>query len=131
MCTRKLRRIYLLCGLSLIRLFDYSEIASSNKGFKMLSQLGWQKGETLGKSNQGLLTPVSRMPIETLSIIYIFICQQINVVANEGTTGLGSSEPLAKSAPRSMDKRKLANLKITQARYQRANDIFVESDESD
>lgn len=97
----------------------------------MLSQLGWQKGETLGKSNQGLLTPVSRMPIETLSIIYIFICQQINVVANEGTTGLGSSEPLAKSAPRSMDKRKLANLKITQARYQRANDIFVESDESD
>ncbi|XP_030560268.1 angiogenic factor with G patch and FHA domains 1 isoform X2 [Drosophila novamexicana] len=90
----------------------HTEIASSNKGFKMLSQLGWQKGETLGKSNQGLLTP-------------------INVVANEGTTGLGSSEPLAKSAPRSMDKRKLANLKITQARYQRANDIFVESDESD
>ncbi|KRF77712.1 uncharacterized protein Dvir_GJ14969, isoform E [Drosophila virilis] len=90
----------------------HTEIASSNKGFKMLSQLGWQKGETLGKSNQGLLTP-------------------INVVANEGTTGLGSSEPLAKNAPRSMDKRKLANLKITQARYQRANDIFVESDESD
>ncbi|XP_064541770.1 angiogenic factor with G patch and FHA domains 1 isoform X2 [Drosophila montana] len=88
----------------------HTEIASSNKGFKMLSQLGWQKGETLGKSNQGLLTP-------------------INVVANEGTTGLGSSEP--KSGPRSMDKRKLANLKITQARYQRANDIFVESDESD
>lgn len=90
----------------------HTEIASSNKGFKMLSQLGWQKGETLGKGNQGLLTP-------------------INVVANEGTTGLGSSDPLAKSASRSVDKRKLANLKITQARYQRAKDIFVLSDESD
>ncbi|KAM8711528.1 hypothetical protein ACLKA7_000638 [Drosophila subpalustris] len=90
----------------------HTEIASSNKGFKMLSKLGWQKGDTLGKSNQGLLTP-------------------INVVANEGTTGLGSNEPLMASASRSLDKRKLANLKITQARYQRANDIFVLSDESD
>ncbi|XP_017866150.1 PREDICTED: angiogenic factor with G patch and FHA domains 1 isoform X2 [Drosophila arizonae] len=90
----------------------HTEIASSNKGFKMLSQLGWQKGETLGKGNQGLLTP-------------------INVVANEGTTGLGSTDTSAKSVARSMDKRKLANLKITQARYQRAKDIFVLSDESD
>ncbi|KAH8299902.1 hypothetical protein KR044_007353 [Drosophila immigrans] len=90
----------------------HTEIASSNKGFKMLSKLGWQKGDTLGKSNQGLLTP-------------------INVVANEGTTGLGSTEPSTAKASRSVDKRKLANLKITQARYQRANDIFSVSDESD
>ncbi|XP_032589929.1 angiogenic factor with G patch and FHA domains 1 isoform X1 [Drosophila grimshawi] len=89
-----------------------TEISSSNKGFKMLSKLGWQKGETLGKTNQGLLTP-------------------INVVANEGTTGLGSSEPLASTAPRPVDKRKLANLKITQARYERAKDIFELTDESD
>ncbi|XP_034479841.1 angiogenic factor with G patch and FHA domains 1 isoform X2 [Drosophila innubila] len=87
----------------------HTEIASSNKGFKMLSRLGWQKGDTLGKSNQGLLAP-------------------INVVANEGTTGLGSNEP---SASRPVDKRRLANLKITQARYQKANDIFLLSDESD
>ncbi|KRG04100.1 angiogenic factor with G patch and FHA domains 1 isoform X2 [Drosophila mojavensis] len=90
----------------------HTEIASSNKGFKMLSQLGWQKGETLGKGNQGLLTP-------------------INVVANEGTTGLGSTDTSTKNVARPMDKRKLANLKITQARYQRAKDIFVLSDESD
>ncbi|XP_017838063.1 angiogenic factor with G patch and FHA domains 1 isoform X2 [Drosophila busckii] len=82
-----------------------TEIASSNKGFKMLSKLGWQKGETLGKSNQGLLTP-------------------INVVGNEGTSGLGSNEP----APVPVDKRKLANLKITQARYQRANEQLDASD---
>ncbi|XP_034104110.1 angiogenic factor with G patch and FHA domains 1 [Drosophila albomicans] len=90
----------------------HTEIASSNKGFKMLSKLGWQKGDTLGKSNQGLLTP-------------------INVVANEGTTGLGSTESSTAASSRSVDKRKLANLKITQARYQRANDIFSVSDESD
>ncbi|XP_030369102.1 angiogenic factor with G patch and FHA domains 1 isoform X1 [Scaptodrosophila lebanonensis] len=90
-----------------------TEIGSSNKGFKMLSKLGWQKGETLGKTNAsaGLLTP-------------------INVVANEGTTGLGSEQVSATSS-RPIDKRKLANLKITQARYQRANDIFDVSDESD
>ncbi|KAH8407694.1 hypothetical protein KR222_010871, partial [Zaprionus bogoriensis] len=92
-----------------------TEIASSNKGFKMLSKLGWQKGDTLGKSNQGLLAP-------------------INVVANEGTTGLGSSEQaLAGSTarPNATDKRKLANLKITQARYLQANDIFKVSEDSE
>jgi len=42
-------------------LFVFSEIGSSNKGFKMLSKLGWQKGEKLGKTNAsaGLLAPVS------------------------------------------------------------------------
>ncbi|XP_068145479.1 angiogenic factor with G patch and FHA domains 1 [Drosophila tropicalis] len=90
-----------------------TEIASSNKGFKMLSKLGWQKGDTLGKTNAstGLLAP-------------------INVMGNEGTSGLGNSEPttasMARSAP--VDKRKLANLKITQARYQRAKDMFDDSD---
>jgi len=38
---------------------------------------------------------------------------------------------VATSSSRPVDKRKLANLKITQARYQRANDIFVQSDDSD
>ncbi|XP_017061881.1 angiogenic factor with G patch and FHA domains 1 isoform X1 [Drosophila ficusphila] len=87
-----------------------TEIGSSNKGFKMLSKLGWQKGDTLGKTNAsaGLLAP-------------------INVVANDGTSGLGNTDPVTSSS-RSVDKRKMANLKITQARYQRANDIFVGSD---
>lgn len=116
----------------------------------MLSQLGWQKGETLGKGNQGLLTPVGCICIYEGSLTeatlvylyihtYIFIIAylsfliriQINVVANEGTTGLGSTDTSAKNVARPMDKRKLANLKITQARYQRAKDIFVLSDESD
>ncbi|XP_016940655.3 angiogenic factor with G patch and FHA domains 1 isoform X2 [Drosophila suzukii] len=90
-----------------------TEIGSSNKGFKMLSKLGWQKGDTLGKTNAstGLLAPIS-------------------VVGNEGTSGLGNSDPVTSSS-RPVDKRKLANLKITQARYQRANDIFVQSDDSD
>ncbi|KAH8290658.1 hypothetical protein KR054_004803 [Drosophila jambulina] len=90
-----------------------TEIGSSNKGFKMLSKLGWQKGDTLGKTNAsaGLLAP-------------------INVVANEGTSGLGNTDPVP-TASRPVDKRKLANLKITQARYQRAKDIFEQSDESD
>eukprot|EP00099_Drosophila_melanogaster_P019688 NP_611023.1 uncharacterized protein Dmel_CG8079, isoform A [Drosophila melanogaster] len=90
-----------------------TEIGSSNKGFKMLSKLGWQKGEKLGKTNAsaGLLEP-------------------INVVANEGTSGLGNSDPVLSSS-RTIDKRKLANLKITQARYQRASDMFGQSDDSD
>ncbi|XP_017108428.2 angiogenic factor with G patch and FHA domains 1 isoform X1 [Drosophila bipectinata] len=87
-----------------------TEIGNSNKGFKMLSKMGWQKGNTLGKTNAsaGLLEP-------------------INVVANEGTSGLGNTDPVHS---RPMDKRKLANLKITQERYQRANDIFDQSDDS-
>ncbi|EDV35741.1 uncharacterized protein Dana_GF12318, isoform A [Drosophila ananassae] len=87
-----------------------TEIGNSNKGFKMLSKMGWQKGNTLGKTNAsaGLLEP-------------------INVVANEGTSGLGNTDPVLS---RPMDKRKLANLKITQERYQRANDIFDQSDSS-
>ncbi|XP_033156776.1 angiogenic factor with G patch and FHA domains 1 isoform X1 [Drosophila mauritiana] len=90
-----------------------TEIGSSNKGFKMLSKLGWQKGEKLGKTNAsaGLLAP-------------------INVVANEGTSGLGNTDPVLSSS-RPVDKRKLANLKITQARYQRASDMFGQSDDSD
>lgn len=35
----------------------FRAISSNNKGFKMLSKLGWNKGESLGKG-QGLLEPV-------------------------------------------------------------------------
>lgn len=58
------------------------------------------------------------------------------MVANEGTTGLGSSEPAlagssSSSIARPMDKRKLANLKITQARYQQANDMYKVSEDDE
>lgn len=36
-----------------------TSIASSNRGFKMLTKLGWNQGETLGKSTGGLREPVS------------------------------------------------------------------------
>lgn len=34
-------------------------IPSENKGFKMLSKLGWSEGQALGKNSDGLLEPVS------------------------------------------------------------------------
>lgn len=34
-------------------------IPSENKGFKMLSKLGWSQGQALGRNNDGLLEPVS------------------------------------------------------------------------
>lgn len=39
----------------------FSAISSDNKGFRMLSKLGWNKGEALGKTqgSGGLLEPVS------------------------------------------------------------------------
>lgn len=38
----------------------FSAISSDNKGFRMLSKLGWNKGEALGKTQEsgGLLEPV-------------------------------------------------------------------------
>ncbi len=35
-----------------------TSIPSENKGFKMLSKLGWSQGQTLGKNQTGLLEPV-------------------------------------------------------------------------
>lgn len=35
-------------------------IPSENKGFKMLSKLGWSEGQALGRNNDGLLEPVSK-----------------------------------------------------------------------
>ncbi len=34
-------------------------IRSTNKGFKMLSKMGWKEGESLGKDGTGLTEPVS------------------------------------------------------------------------
>lgn len=39
----------------------FRSIPSENKGFKMLSKLGWSEGQSLGKNNDGLLEPVSEL----------------------------------------------------------------------
>ncbi|XP_036317695.1 angiogenic factor with G patch and FHA domains 1-like, partial [Rhagoletis pomonella] len=90
-----------------------TEISSENKGFKMLSKLGWNKGETLGKANDGsaLLEP-------------------IKVSSNEGKKGLGCAEaPSGRVALSNADKRKISIRQKTQARYQQA-DIFGDSEDS-
>ncbi|XP_053962903.1 angiogenic factor with G patch and FHA domains 1 isoform X1 [Anastrepha ludens] len=90
-----------------------TEISSENKGFKMLSKLGWNKGEALGKANDGsgLLEP-------------------INVASNEGKKGLGCEAAASGSVALSnADKRKIATWKKTQARYQQT-DIFGDSEDS-
>lgn len=43
-------------------------IPSENKGFKMLSKLGWSEGQTLGKNNDGLLEPVITIQIENRNV---------------------------------------------------------------
>ncbi|XP_054737224.1 angiogenic factor with G patch and FHA domains 1 isoform X1 [Anastrepha obliqua] len=90
-----------------------TEISSENKGFKMLSKLGWNKGEALGKANDGsgLLEP-------------------INVASNEGKKGLGCEAAASGSVALSnADKRKIATWQKTQARYQQT-DIFGDSEDS-
>lgn len=36
----------------------YTPIADDNKGARMLAQMGWKKGEGLGKDGTGILDPV-------------------------------------------------------------------------
>ncbi|KAH9643633.1 hypothetical protein HF086_006109 [Spodoptera exigua] len=55
--------------LELARLKNKS-IAADNKGFKLLEKMGWNKGEGLGKDNQGGTEPVSRIT----SIFTYFTC---------------------------------------------------------
>lgn len=50
-----------------------TSISNENKGFKMLSKMGW-KGESLGKDNSGIKEPVP-------------------LVQNTGTSGLGFEGP--------------------------------------
>ncbi|XP_037945276.1 angiogenic factor with G patch and FHA domains 1-like isoform X2 [Teleopsis dalmanni] len=88
-----------------------TEISSENKGFKMLANMGWNKGEALGKTNAstGLLEP-------------------INVASNEGTKGLGCNTTITKQP--TFNIKKLSALKKTQERYQKA-DIFYDNEDSD
>lgn len=78
------------------------QIPSENKGFKMLSKLGWNEGQSLGKNDQGLKEPI---PMTT----------------NVGTSGLGSRalvEPTAgPEGPRKMI------WQMTQERYKACKNV--------
>lgn len=89
-----------------------TSIASDNKGFKLLSKLGWSEGQKLGKSDTGLLEPIP-------------------IVSNDGTKGLGCSQPIiGPVAPK--NKRKAAILAKTQQRFaesgNNATDGVIDSD---
>ncbi|CAD7078082.1 unnamed protein product [Hermetia illucens] len=87
-------------------------ISSNNKGFKMLSKLGWNKGESLGKG-QGLLEP-------------------IKLVNNEGKTGLGCEVPTISVPLTKKDRIKSESLRKTKERYNKSkpSNIFDDSDDS-
>lgn len=73
-----------------------TSISNENKGFKMLSKMGW-KGESLGKDNSGIKEPVP-------------------LVQNTGTSGLGF-DMIGPSTSYVQDKKKIEILYKTQARY--------------
>ncbi|XP_065088140.1 angiogenic factor with G patch and FHA domains 1 isoform X2 [Ochlerotatus camptorhynchus] len=78
------------------------QISSENKGFKMLSKLGWSEGQSLGKNDQGLKEPI---PMTT----------------NVGTSGLGS-RTLVEPTTGPDDAKKLI-WQMTQERYKACADV--------
>ncbi|XP_055838661.1 angiogenic factor with G patch and FHA domains 1 isoform X2 [Episyrphus balteatus] len=92
-----------------------TEISSENKGFKMLSKLGWNKGTALGKADSGgLLEPIS-------------------VNSNEGHKGLGCEDYVPTLVSTKMSKKKLETWKKTQERYNKVSEVnvFSSSDDED
>lgn len=97
-------------------------IPVTNKGFKMLSKLGWKAGQGLGKNADAIVEP-------------------IQVHGNSGTMGLGSSNGAGvKAIPSGLDRKnevKTMIWKKTQQRYNmtsekakpKAVNIFGESDD--
>ncbi|XP_058462030.1 angiogenic factor with G patch and FHA domains 1-like [Malaya genurostris] len=75
-------------------------IDSKNKGFKMLSKLGWSAGQTLGKNDEGLVEPIP-------------------IVSNVGTSGLGSQKLAEPDVRQWMNDRKQSIWKLTQQRYKK------------
>lgn len=98
----------------------HDNINSENKGFKMLSKMGWSQGQSLGKEgNQGILEPIP-------------------LLSNVGTSGLGSggvadatSESNVDVEPSKPGKYKDMILKITQERFQKAKTATVFELDSD
>lgn len=93
-------------------------IPVTNKGFKMLSKLGWKKGQALGKNSENA------------------IVEPIKVQGNSGTTGLGNTA-LQMVGALQLDKKSELKTMIwrkTQQRYEstaKAVNIFGESDDEE
>lgn len=45
-----------------------TSIAPENKGFKLLSKLGWTEGQSLGTSTTGILEPVSEFGLVSINL---------------------------------------------------------------
>lgn len=90
-------------------------IASNNKGFKLLSKMGWKEGQALGKDNQGRLEP-------------------IELLSNPGTSGMGSTSDTKVIQPSTIVQPKNPKKNVwskAQERYNQAqapDDIFDLSD---
>ncbi|XP_049299330.1 angiogenic factor with G patch and FHA domains 1 isoform X1 [Anopheles funestus] len=88
-------------------------IASNNKGFQMLSKLGWNEGKPLGKNDTGLTEPIA-------------------LTSNVGTSGLGSQNQLAIGGPHNaqpVDPRRHSIWRKTQERFERSTVFEAESSE--
>ncbi|RZB41680.1 G-patch and/or FHA domain containing protein, partial [Asbolus verrucosus] len=84
-------------------------ISSQNKGFKMLSKMGWKEGQSLGKDSQGVLEP-------------------IQLISNPGTSGMGNAGP--GTSDQQFDRSKQVIWKKTQERFKKlpTASIFEDSD---
>lgn len=120
----------------------FRSISNENKGFKMLSKLGWSEGQSLGKNNDGLLEPVSEHS-KSISIkngnisLNGAITSQIPLKMNEKKRGLGC-ESSGMSVVDINDPKQKQKARIWEKTHQRYHaseatvDIFKHcSDESD
>ncbi|XP_058124538.1 angiogenic factor with G patch and FHA domains 1 isoform X3 [Anopheles coustani] len=90
-------------------------ISSNNKGFQMLSKLGWNEGKSLGKNDDGLTEPI---PLKS----------------NVGTSGLGSLQQVAIGSANAnpVDPRRHTIWRKTQERFKQSTVFKAESsDESE
>uniref|UniRef100_A0A182KDB3 G-patch domain-containing protein n=1 Tax=Anopheles christyi TaxID=43041 RepID=A0A182KDB3_9DIPT len=88
-------------------------ISSNNKGFQMLSKLGWNEGKPLGKNDSGLTEPIT-------------------LTTNVGTSGLGSNSQLAIGGPhnaKTLDPRRHSIWRKTQERFERSTVFEAQSSE--
>lgn len=90
-------------------------ISSDNKGFKLLSKMGWSEGKSIGKTQEGITEPVQ-------------------VKTQQGTSGLGNESFVPVNFQENYKKK--AILSKTQARYNSLNkpsdgNIFGDDDNGD
>jgi predicted component of type VI protein secretion system len=82
-----------------------TSISSDNKGFKMLSKMGWSEGKSIGKSQEGIKEPVQ-------------------LKSQQGTSGLGNESIQLLTTP--YNAKKKAILDKTQQRYNNINENIFE-----